>query len=349
MTEIARVARALKEVTACDKLNIAALGNVVPQLHVHVIARRRDDAAWPKPVWGVVPPRAYEREAMQNRVQPLRKKIGSCRRCHLRSTRTRCVRASRPAGVPSCRRYDLGPKPLLGYTASIARPRAERRSDAAFLAALREREQRCDLCDRRRTGRAEEAATAPTRCSARRGARARAGRARPCFSVLQARPAASASRSIRKPTEALKARDDLFVTDLRSIAVQGLVDPEHLPPLAEAKALLHWHARHRFCANCGAPTNMSQAGWRRDCPSCKAQHFPRTDPVVDHAGGRRRALPARPRRPLRRQHVVVPRGLRRAGRDASRMRCGARRWRKPASPAAGELFRARSRGRSRRR
>jgi diadenosine tetraphosphate (Ap4A) HIT family hydrolase len=58
--EIAKVARALKTVTECDKLNIAALGNQVPQLHVHVIARRRDDAAWPKPVWGIKPARAYE-------------------------------------------------------------------------------------------------------------------------------------------------------------------------------------------------------------------------------------------------------------------------------------------------
>ena len=52
MTEIARVARALKDVTGCDKLNIAALGNVVPQLHVHIIARRHGDAAGPRPVWG---------------------------------------------------------------------------------------------------------------------------------------------------------------------------------------------------------------------------------------------------------------------------------------------------------
>ena len=44
MTEVSRVARALKEVTKCDKLNIAALGNMVPQLHVHVIARRTSDA-----------------------------------------------------------------------------------------------------------------------------------------------------------------------------------------------------------------------------------------------------------------------------------------------------------------
>jgi NAD+ diphosphatase len=80
--------------------------------------------------------------------------------------------------------------------------------------------------------------------------------------------------------EALKARNDLKVTDLRSIAVQGLVGAEHLPPLAEAKALIGWHARHRFCPNCSAATEMVQGGWRRDCPSCKAEHFPRTDPVV---------------------------------------------------------------------
>ena len=80
--------------------------------------------------------------------------------------------------------------------------------------------------------------------------------------------------------ETLKADARFVVTDLRSIAVQGLVAPDHLPPLAEAKALLHWHARHRFCANCGHSTNIVQGGWRRDCPQCHYQHFPRTDPVV---------------------------------------------------------------------
>jgi NAD+ diphosphatase len=80
--------------------------------------------------------------------------------------------------------------------------------------------------------------------------------------------------------EALKSRDELLVTDLRSIAVQGLVDPVHLPPLAEAKAMILWHARHRFCSNCGAATTVVDGGWRRDCPACKAQHFPRTDPCV---------------------------------------------------------------------
>ena len=62
--------------------------------------------------------------------------------------------------------------------------------------------------------------------------------------------------------------------------MQGAVAAEHLPPLAEAKAVLSWHARHRYCPNCGVATNLVQGGWRRDCPSCKAEHFPRTDPVV---------------------------------------------------------------------
>jgi len=78
----------------------------------------------------------------------------------------------------------------------------------------------------------------------------------------------------------LKARDDLKLIDLRTIAVQAIVAAEHVPPLAEAKSVLGWHARHRFCPNCGAVTALAQGGWRRDCPSCKAEHFPRTDPVV---------------------------------------------------------------------
>jgi diadenosine tetraphosphate (Ap4A) HIT family hydrolase len=52
MEEVAQVSRALRALGQCDKLNIGALGNIVPQLHVHVIARRRGDAAWPGPAWG---------------------------------------------------------------------------------------------------------------------------------------------------------------------------------------------------------------------------------------------------------------------------------------------------------
>ena len=72
MTEISRVSRALKEITQCDKLNIAALGNVVAQLHVHVIARRHGDAAWPRPVWGVGARGAYARAAREALILRLR-------------------------------------------------------------------------------------------------------------------------------------------------------------------------------------------------------------------------------------------------------------------------------------
>ena len=75
MTEITRVARALKGVTGCDKLNIAALGNVVSQLHVHVIARRRGDAAWPKPVWGQAPARTHDPVELERFIAALRRKV----------------------------------------------------------------------------------------------------------------------------------------------------------------------------------------------------------------------------------------------------------------------------------
>jgi diadenosine tetraphosphate (Ap4A) HIT family hydrolase len=58
--EIVAVSTALKATTGCDKLNVAALGNVVRQLHVHVIARFKTDPAWPRPVWGVGERVAYE-------------------------------------------------------------------------------------------------------------------------------------------------------------------------------------------------------------------------------------------------------------------------------------------------
>ena len=75
-------------------------------------------------------------------------------------------------------------------------------------------------------------------------------------------------------------RDDLTLIDLRSIAVQGLLSPPVIGMMGQAKAVLSWHAHHRFCPNCGSPTRVAAAGWRRECETCKAQHFPRTDPVV---------------------------------------------------------------------
>jgi diadenosine tetraphosphate (Ap4A) HIT family hydrolase len=69
--EIDIAARALKALFKPDKLNVAALGNLVPQLHVHVIARYQNDIAWPRPVWGAANARPYAPEELIERVRAL--------------------------------------------------------------------------------------------------------------------------------------------------------------------------------------------------------------------------------------------------------------------------------------
>jgi len=71
---------------------------------------------------------------------------------------------------------------------------------------------------------------------------------------------------------------DTELIDVRALA--PTMAPGEAAILAEARSLLDWHARHRFCAQCGSPTTMTSAGWKRQCPECRASHFPRTDPVV---------------------------------------------------------------------
>ena len=155
---------------------------------------------------------------------------------------------------------DLGPKPLLGYTASSLARVAERRSDEVFLTA-------CEADPRTGTFAIGGELVVMKRSS---------NGADPLFRPDEARALAPVGEKVflgladdagrfgialdPEATKALKGHPDLVVTDLRSIAVQGLVGPEHLAPLAEAKALLAWHGRHRYCANCGARTNVSQAG-----------------------------------------------------------------------------------------
>ncbi len=63
------LAEVLQQVFQADKLNIAALGNVVPQLHLHHIVRYKNDAAWPRPVWGAVAPLAYEEKDLGARLE----------------------------------------------------------------------------------------------------------------------------------------------------------------------------------------------------------------------------------------------------------------------------------------
>jgi diadenosine tetraphosphate (Ap4A) HIT family hydrolase len=75
MHEIDRAARSLKHAFSPHKLNVAALGNLVPQLHVHVIARYREDIAWPRPVWGTAAAKSYPPEALVDRMRVLRASI----------------------------------------------------------------------------------------------------------------------------------------------------------------------------------------------------------------------------------------------------------------------------------
>ncbi|HET7849724.1 MAG TPA: NAD(+) diphosphatase [Pseudolabrys sp.] len=177
-------------------------------------------------------------------------------------------------------RPDLGPKPRLGYTDSRLERVAEARPDDVAIAAYSADAQARtyvvggEMIVMKKSERAND----------------------PLFSMAEARAFGPPTEMIflglmdgaarfgvgiePKAAEALKEKPELLITDLRSIAVKGLVEADHLPPIAEAKALLHWHARHRFCPACGQPTRPVHAGWRRDCPTCETQHFPRTDPVA---------------------------------------------------------------------
>ncbi len=91
----------------------------------------------------------------------------------------------------------------------------------------------------------------------------------------------------------------------RAWQVMQLLAPADLAIYGGAKSLVDWHARHRFCAQCGAATRLTKGGWQRNCETCEAQHFPRTDPVtimlVEHeADGEKRLLLGRqPRFPPR--------------------------------------------------
>ena len=176
---------------------------------------------------------------------------------------------------------ELGPRPPLGYAGSTLARAAERRSDAAFLIAC---EDAGDSAAYLLAGENVVLRRTPDGLDplfALPDARKLGLPAETVFlGLADGAPRFGLALGIPSTAERLKAHRELQLSDLRSLAVQGLVDPTHLSVLAEAKALLHWHARHRYCANCGFATALASAGWKRECGSCKAEHFPRTDPVV---------------------------------------------------------------------
>ncbi|WP_417668392.1 NAD(+) diphosphatase [Roseibium sp.] len=86
--------------------------------------------------------------------------------------------------------------------------------------------------------------------------------------------------AISKSDEEIEALDGITGIDLRTLALQRNLPDEDLSALAQARAMIHWHRTHKFCSRCGEATKLAEAGYRRDCPSCEGQHFPRTDPCV---------------------------------------------------------------------
>jgi NAD+ diphosphatase len=181
-------------------------------------------------------------------------------------------------------RLDLGARPRLGYTGDVLDRAAELRQDPAAVAALAADPRACALVIAGELVIMHKGApfNDPTFTFAQVAA-LMSGSGRTREQVFLGRNGQAALFAVAidpDAADAVRGRSDLLVTDLRSVATGALVAPTHLPPLAQAKSLLGWHNRHRFCSNCGEPTRLVHAGWRRDCAACGAEHFPRTDPVV---------------------------------------------------------------------
>jgi len=148
---------------------------------------------------------------------------------------------------------------------------------------------------------------------------------------------------------------DTELIDVRALAPTLPVGEAAI--LAQARSLLDWHARHRFCAQCGSATRVESAGWVRRCPDCRASHFPRTDPVVIMLAvrGERALLGRNRRRPGARFSCLagfvepgetLEEAVRREVHEESGIRCGrvrylaAQPWPFPSSLMIGFLAEA---------
>jgi NAD+ diphosphatase len=176
-------------------------------------------------------------------------------------------------------RPDLGLRPCLGFAGSRIERAAELRADAAALAALeRDPRSRFYLIGGENVA-LKKTSNGHDPLFERYQARDLDPTEVVFVGLLEGAPRFAVSLA-PAAIAILQARSGIELIDLRSIAVRGLLENDHLSLLAEGKAVINWHVRHRFCPNCGAKTGPVEGGWRRDCASCRALHFPRTDPVV---------------------------------------------------------------------
>ena len=173
-------------------------------------------------------------------------------------------------------------KPALGYVGAYHERAAERRGDTAWIAG-----QLADGTSRIVDFHGDRPAIAVDGPQGASIAWSRGGEVSApvegvpvVFLGMQEDGGALFARLLSETAEVSPGAGDAKLIDLRSLAMQGLLPAGELGLIAQARTLLAWHQRHRFCANCGASTVGVDGGYRRHCASCNLDHFPRTDPVA---------------------------------------------------------------------
>ena len=231
-------------------------------------------------------------------------------------------------------RPDLGVWPLLGYAGSRIDRAAERRTDDDALAAMEQAAGTrayaigSDMVVLRKNGEGFDPVFSVA------DVRAFGTTAETAFLGLCDGEARFALALAPETIEALKTQDALFLTDLRSIAVRGLVEPDHLPPLAEGKSLLGWHATPSLLLELRRADPLGRGRLAARLPHLQDAAFPAHRSGRDHAGGRPAiaACSAAPDGSRRIPGRALPASSSRA--KPSRTRCGARSWRSRPSSAA---------------
>ena len=327
-----RLVTALYQARQAQHVRHRQHGAATPRAHHRAL---QADEAWPQARLGLRAARPYAR-----RSPPVSRLAPHRRRPRLTSERR----------IPPCDpRYAPCPELVragLGYAENVLDRSAEHRDDKARMAALAASPPPArwsiagDIPLLRQTG----AGLDPLSRWTSRPASARV-RETTSSALDGEAPGASASHSMpRAPDDQERRRHRL---DRPAHARRaGLLPAPTLGGLAQAKSLLDWHQRHRFCANCGQPTSVSPAGWRRECAVLRRPAFPAHRSGRDHAGRARRQLPARP--PAHASPPACIRALPGSSSRArrSRTRCAARLYEESGVAIARCATSPRSPGRS---
>ena len=301
------VAQALKKVTGCTKINSAALGNIVRQLHVHVVARSEGDPGWPGPVWGHGMREPYRRSTTSTGLpNRSRRRYKRSRPSHLTLSHAMTFRLfDAPLREPS---------QFVGFAGNMIDRQSENRSDDSVEQALADRSARLMLM---RGGRIllklRDGGFDAYFTSGREPAPSAPASTRRCCSASSAQgPVLAVPVGDRRRD--LAGRRSRRSTTGRSIC-RACSTPTTLGALAQGAALLAWHASHRFCSKCGSQSEMRAGGYKRHLPGLRHRAFSAHRSGGDHADGDPRAMPARPQPAFRAGHVFGARRLHRAGRD----------------------------------